>query len=108
MTDSFSLHQVVQWCADNFILILGFTAQGLFSARFFVQWIASEKEGKSVMPLSFWYFSVLGGGLLFVYAILRKDPVFILGQGGGLFIYLRNLYLIYRERARNRHQNAAE
>ncbi|MFZ2446392.1 MAG: lipid-A-disaccharide synthase N-terminal domain-containing protein [Syntrophobacteraceae bacterium] len=100
--DSFSLHQMARWCTENFVLILGFTAQGLFSGRFLVQWIASEKEGKSVVPLAFWYLSVCGGGLLFVYAILRKDPVFIVGQGGGLFIYARNLFLIYKERARER------
>lgn len=104
--DSYSLHQLTRWCADNFVLILGFTAQGLFSGRFLVQWIASEKEGKSVVPIAFWYLSVLGGGMLFIYAILRRDPVFILGQGGGLFIYARNLYLIYRERARERRQKA--
>lgn len=80
------------------LLALGFLAQGLFTARFLVQWIASERAGRSVVPLSFWYFSVAGGGLLLVYAILRKDPVFILGQAGGLVIYLRNLYLIYREK----------
>ncbi|MEM5786612.1 MAG: lipid-A-disaccharide synthase N-terminal domain-containing protein [Syntrophobacteraceae bacterium] len=107
MSDFISMHQIAQWCADNFILILGFTAQGLFSGRFLVQWIASEKMGKSVVPLSFWYLSVLGGGLLFVYAILRRDPVFILGQGGGLFIYARNLYLIYRERAELRRSSAS-
>ncbi len=79
-------------------LALGFAAQFLFSARFLVQWIASERAKKSVVPLAFWYFSVLGGGLLLVYAIYRKDPVFIVGQASGLVIYLRNLYLIYRER----------
>ncbi|MEN6437464.1 MAG: lipid-A-disaccharide synthase N-terminal domain-containing protein [Syntrophobacter sp.] len=104
--ESFTLHQLAGWCADNFVLILGFTAQGLFSGRFLVQWIASEREGKSVVPLAFWYLSVLGGGMLFIYAILRRDPVFILGQGGGLFIYARNLYLIYRERARERQKKA--
>lgn len=80
------------------LLALGFLAQGLFTARFLVQWIASERAGRSVVPLSFWFFSVAGGGLLLVYAILRKDPVFILGQAGGLVIYLRNLYLIHKER----------
>lgn len=99
--DSFNLHQVARWCADNYVLILGFTAQGLFFGRFFVQWIASEREGKSVIPLAFWYFSVGGGSLLLIYAILRKDPVFILGQGCGLFIYARNLFLIFKERSRN-------
>jgi lipid-A-disaccharide synthase-like uncharacterized protein len=99
--NSFDLCQVSRWCLDNSILILGFLGQGFFSARFFVQWIASEKEGKSIVPLSFWYLSVGGGGLLLIYAILRKDPVFILGQGGGLVVYLRNLYLIHKEYERN-------
>jgi len=89
--------QALRWCLDNSVLILGFLGQALFSARFFVQWIASEKRGKSIVPLSFWYLSVGGGGILLIYAILRKDPVFILGQGGGLIVYLRNLCLIRRE-----------
>jgi lipid-A-disaccharide synthase-like uncharacterized protein len=79
-------------------LALGFTAQLLFSARFLVQWIASERAKRSVVPLAFWYFSVAGGALLLLYAIYRKDPVFILGQASGLIIYARNLFLIYRER----------
>jgi lipid-A-disaccharide synthase-like uncharacterized protein len=81
------------------LLALGFLAQGLFSARFLVQWVASERAGRSVVPLSFWYFSVAGGGLLLMYAIFRKDPVFIAGQAAGLIIYLRNLFLIHKERA---------
>ncbi len=87
---------------SNAWLILGFVAQGLFFARFVVQWIASERAKRSVVPLGFWILSTLGGALLLVYAIGRKDPVFIVGQGGGLFIYARNLVLIYKERARNR------
>ncbi len=77
---------------------LGFLAQGLFSARFLVQWIASERAGRSVIPLGFWLFSVGGGALLLIYALYRKDPVFIAGQALGLFIYFRNLYFIHRER----------
>lgn len=103
-TESFNIHHAARWLAENYVLILGFTAQGLFFGRFLVQWIVSEKQGKSVVPLAFWYFSICGGGLLFVYAVLKKDPVFIVGQGGGLFIYLRNLYLIYKERAGSRSQ----
>lgn len=72
-------------------MVLGFIAQGLFSARFLVQWIASERRRKSVVPHAFWYFSVAGGALLLAYAIHRKDPVFIVGQGAGLVVYLRNL-----------------
>lgn len=82
------------------LLVLGFVAQGLFFARFLVQWIASERQGRSVVPIAFWFLSVAGGGLLFIYALLRRDPVFAVGQGGGLFIYLRNIYLIYRARSR--------
>jgi lipid-A-disaccharide synthase-like uncharacterized protein len=77
---------------------LGFLAQALFSARFLMQWIASERAGRSVIPLSFWLFSVGGGTLLLVYALYRKDPVFIAGQALGLFVYARNLYFIHRER----------
>lgn len=91
---------------DTSLLVLGFVAQGLFFARFLVQWIASEREGKSVVPVAFWFLSVVGGGLLFLYALLRKDPVFAVGQGGGLFIYGRNIYLIYKERAKLRMESA--
>lgn len=82
----------------NWWVILGFVAQGLFTMRFLVQWIATEKRKKSHVPLSFWYFSLSGGILLLVYAIHRKDPVFILGQSTGVIIYLRNLYFIYKRR----------
>jgi len=74
-------------------IVLGFVAQGLFTMRFLVQWIASERQKKSVVPVAFWYLSVAGGGLLLVYAIYRKDPVFILGQATGLIVYVRNLML---------------
>lgn len=87
---------------DQGLLVLGFIAQGLFASRFLVQWIASERAKRSVVPVSFWFLSVSGGALLLLYAILRKDPVFILGQASGLIIYSRNLYLIYRERKHGR------
>ena len=74
-------------------LVIGFSAQGLFTLRFLVQWIASERQKKSVIPRVFWYFSVGGGGLLLVYAIHRRDPVFILGQATGLVVYIRNIML---------------
>jgi lipid-A-disaccharide synthase-like uncharacterized protein len=77
-------------------LALGFIAQGLFSARFLVQWLASERRGASVVPTSFWYLSLGGASLLLAYAIYRRDPVFILGQSFGLVVYLRNLVLIRR------------
>ena len=77
-------------------IALGFVAQFMFTMRFVVQWVASERVGKSVIPVAFWFFSIGGGLLLFVYAIQRGDPVFIAGQGLGLFIYVRNLMLIFR------------
>jgi lipid-A-disaccharide synthase-like uncharacterized protein len=81
-------------------LAVGFLGQALFSARFILQWIASERQRKSVVPVAFWWFSLLGGLTLLTYAIHRRDPVFILGQGAGLVVYLRNLYFVRRE-ARN-------
>jgi len=75
-------------------IVIGFIAQGLFSARFLVQWIASERRRRSIVPQAFWYFSVAGGALLLAYAIHRRDPVFIVGQGAGLVVYLRNLQLL--------------
>lgn len=81
-------------------MCIGFLGQLLFSARFLIQWIASERKGRSVVPLAFWIFSIMGSSLLLWYAIYRRDPVFILGQSAGLFIYLRNLHLIHRERTR--------
>jgi lipid-A-disaccharide synthase-like uncharacterized protein len=75
---------------------VGFLAQAMFSMRFLMQWIASERARKSVMPEVFWYYSFAGGALLFVYAIYRMDPVFMLGQGTGLLIYSRNIYFIWR------------
>ncbi|MBN2097423.1 MAG: lipid-A-disaccharide synthase N-terminal domain-containing protein [Candidatus Omnitrophica bacterium] len=85
----------------NFWIIWGLFAQLLFFLRFFVQWIASEKKGESTIPISFWYFSIAGSLLLLAYSIYRKDIVFILGQGLGSLIYLRNLILIYRKERLN-------
>ena len=78
--------------------LLGLLGQALFFSRFLVQWIASEKKGHSVVPLSFWYLSIGGGGLLLIYALWRKDPVITLGQAVGLFVYVRNLMLIHRRK----------
>ncbi|HEU5188235.1 MAG TPA: lipid-A-disaccharide synthase N-terminal domain-containing protein [Methylomirabilota bacterium] len=83
--------------AEHFWLTIGFLGQAFFSMRFLVQWIASEKRRESVIPVSFWFFSIGGGLTLLIYAVYRHDPVFILGQGAGLFVYLRNLYLIRRK-----------
>ena len=79
-------------------IIIGFAGQALFSARFIVQWLASERVKRSIIPTAFWYFSLAGGLTLFAYAIHKQDPVFIAGQGLGLIVYLRNLYLIHSGR----------
>jgi lipid-A-disaccharide synthase-like uncharacterized protein len=79
---------------------VGFLGQALFTARFLVQWVQSERRRRSVTPIAFWYFSLAGGIVLLAYAIYRRDPVFIVGQLTGVFIYLRNLQLIARERRR--------
>jgi lipid-A-disaccharide synthase-like uncharacterized protein len=84
----------------SYWIVIGFAGQALFSARFVAQWIASERAGRSIIPELFWYCSVGGGLTLLAYAIWRQDPVFIAGQAGGLFIYSRNIYFIWRERRR--------
>ena len=82
----------------SWLVLIGYAGQALFTMRFVVQWVASERARKSVFPVAFWFFSIGGGILLFIYALTIKDPVFILGQGFGVFVYLRNLYFVYRER----------
>ncbi len=82
---------------EVFILVIGFTGQTMFFMRFFVQWLYSEKHKQSLIPTAFWYFSLAGSSLLLTYAILKKDPVFIVGQSTGFIIYIRNLMLIRRE-----------
>jgi lipid-A-disaccharide synthase-like uncharacterized protein len=84
-------------------LIIGFIGQFLFSMRFLWQWFQSEKQGKSVIPVNFWYFSLAGGIVLSVYAIHLRDPVYILGQTTGLFVYFRNLYFIMKEKKETTH-----
>jgi len=79
-------------------VVIGLSGQLMFTGRFLVQWIASERQKRSVIPLAFWYLSIGGGLILLAYAIYRKDPVFILGQSMGLSIYLRNLWLIRAEK----------
>jgi lipid-A-disaccharide synthase-like uncharacterized protein len=93
-------HDLVSYFNDVFVakfdgwVLLGFVAQGFFTMRFAVQWIASERARRSVIPVAFWFFSIGGGALLLVYSLYRKDPVFIAGQALGLVIYFRNLYFI--------------
>ena len=79
-------------------LVIGFLGQGLFASRFIVQWIYSERRGASSIPIVFWYISIFGGIALLIYAIFRKDPVIITGQLFGIFVYLRNLILIYKKK----------
>jgi lipid-A-disaccharide synthase-like uncharacterized protein len=99
------LHHVFVEQFDVWIL-LGFVAQAMFTMRFVVQWVASERAKRSVVPAAFWTFSILGGALLLVYAIYRKDPVFIAGQAAGLFIYFRNVWFILREKKETRESDA--
>ncbi|MHC0054485.1 lipid-A-disaccharide synthase N-terminal domain-containing protein [Actibacterium sp. D379-3] len=81
--------------SDLIWLLIGLFAQMMFSMRFLIQWIMSERERKSVMPNAFWWFSLVGGLMLLVYGFQRGEPVIILGQGIGIAIYLRNLWFIY-------------
>lgn len=80
-------------------LILGFFGQSLFFMRFIVQWVASERKGESTFPVAFWYFSIAGGTIIFIYALHIKDPVFAIGQSIALLIYTRNLILIRKKNA---------
>jgi lipid-A-disaccharide synthase-like uncharacterized protein len=99
-----SMQSLIRYFHEVFVLqfdawvAIGFLAQALFSARFLVQWIASERAGRSVLPVAFWFFSIGGGALLLIYALYRKDPVFIAGQALGLLIYARNVHLVFREK----------
>ncbi len=79
-------------------LAIGFLGQFLFASRFIYQWIYSERIGRSEIPIVFWYLSIFGGIGLLIYAIYRQDPVIITGQSFGIFIYLRNLVLIYKKK----------
>ncbi len=83
---------------DLIWLTVGIVAQLMFSMRFLIQWISSEKARKSVIPVAFWWFSILGGLLLLAYGLYRGEPVIILGQTFGIMVYTRNLWLIYAER----------
>jgi lipid-A-disaccharide synthase-like uncharacterized protein len=87
--------------AELIWITIGLGGQALFMMRFLVQWIVSEKAKRSVVPDSFWWFSIGGAAVLLTYAIYRADPVFILGQSLGFFIYSRNLWLIRAEKRRD-------
>jgi lipid-A-disaccharide synthase-like uncharacterized protein len=82
--------------ASSLWIALGFLGQAAFSGRFLVQWVATERAGRSVVPLAFWYLSIVGSALLLGYAIHKRDPVFIVGQSAGFVIYFRNLLLLHR------------
>ena len=94
------MNDLINYLHDVFVVkfdawvVLGFVAQAFFTMRFVVQWIASKRARASVIPVAFWFFSIGGGVLLLVYALYRRDPVFIAGQALGLVVYLRNLYFI--------------
>jgi lipid-A-disaccharide synthase-like uncharacterized protein len=85
---------------SNIWLVIGFAGQALFASRFLIQWFKSEVAGRSIVPVSFWYFSIAGGLVTLVYAVhVGKDALpFLMGQAGGLVVYARNLFLIFRER----------
>jgi len=84
------------------LVLFGFAAQFVFFLRFAVQWFASERAGRSHIPIAFWYLSLLGGLMTFVYALLERNLVFMTAQALGCLIYVRNLMLIYRRRFRAR------
>ncbi|SDE00772.1 Uncharacterized N-terminal domain of lipid-A-disaccharide synthase [Paracoccus isoporae] len=92
----FALLHIDGWSEFAWV-VTGLAAQMAFASRFLVQWIASERAGRSHIPIAFWYLSIVGGTLLLAYALYRRDVVFILGQSTGLIVYLRNLVLIHRE-----------
>ena len=94
------LKKATQWINPWFWVILGFLGQAFFTSRFIVQWLASERRKKSVVPTAFWHLSLGGSALLLTYAIWRQDPVIILGQCFNSIVYVRNLTFIYRERLR--------
>jgi lipid-A-disaccharide synthase-like uncharacterized protein len=102
-TDAMTATKLAAWLAsvsttELVWLTVGFVAQLMFSMRFILQWIASERAKKSIVPEVFWYFSLAGGVLLFAYAVYRLDPVFMMGQGMGLLIYVRNIQLIWQQK----------
>jgi lipid-A-disaccharide synthase-like uncharacterized protein len=88
--------------SETFWIGFGLIGQTIFMGRFLVQWVSSEREKRSVIPIAFWYLSLVGGGMLLTYAIQRRDPVFIFGQCFGVVVYVRNLQLISSQRRRDR------
>lgn len=101
MLAAFSFQQFVERLDDPLVLF-GFMGQFVFMLRFLVQWLVSERKGRSMVPIAFWYISCAGGLMLFTYGVLDVDPVIVLGQSLGITVYVRNLMLIYGRRARLR------
>lgn len=94
--------------SETIWLAVGFLGQVMFSMRFIIQWVASERRRRSYIPVAFWFFSIAGGSILLSYAVWRLDPVFIAGQAGGLVIYARNLHFIWREHRQAKTEPAAK
>ena len=90
---------------ESYWVVIGLAGQFFFTMRFVVQWIATERNRKSIIPESFWYFSIVGSLILLAYSLYRKDPVFILGQAFGTTVYLRNLYFINKHKEK-KHESA--
>lgn len=89
----------VGWFATfNLWKLVGLAGQAIFGSRFFVQWLASERARRSVMPMAFWYLSLAGGLLTFAYAVYIREPVFIVAQLGGSVIYARNVWMLHRSK----------
>ena len=103
-----TLVQRIERALLNPWIVFGFAAQFMFMMRFVIQWLASEKRQRSYVPVPFWYFSLAGGIMLLTYAVQRRDPVFILGQGLGCFIYVRNLILIHKQPGRHAPTGASD
>jgi len=82
----------------KYMLILGFIGQTVFFSRFLIQWVVSEIKGESIIPMVFWYLSITGSVILLIYALYRKDPVFIAGQSVGFIVYIRNIFLVKRKK----------
>lgn len=81
---------------DTLWVLVGLLGQLMFTARFMIQWIASERAGRSVIPVAFWYFSLVGGAIVLAYGLHKWEPVIIMGQLPGVLIYSRNLWLIHK------------
>ncbi len=90
------------------LVLFGLAGQFVFMMRFVVQWLASEARGRSYVPVAFWYISLAGGVMLFIYGLLDRDPVILLGQSLGIGIYARNLYLIHARLGRYRRRRSGD